>query len=173
VPAPDPGEVDLRCSLAAGDPAAVAALYDRFAAALFRTAWGLVGSAADAEDAVQDVFVSLVQNRRNLPAVADLRAYLFAALRYTAAKQRARRRAHQPLPDDLADRPLHLGPDEELARALGRLPEGQREVVVLKLDGELTFAELAAGLGISPNTAASRYRYALAKLRDLLKGAEP
>ena len=41
----------------------------------------------------------------------------------------------------------------------------QRELIALKIDGELTFAEIAACLGISPNTAASRYRYALEKLR--------
>ena len=48
------------------------------------------------------------------------------------------------------------------------LPIEQREVLSLKIDGGLTFAEIAAVLGIRPNTAASRYRYALEKLRTLL-----
>ena len=46
----------------------------------------------------------------------------------------------------------------------------QREVIALKVDGGLTFAEVAACLGVSPNTAASRYRYALEKLRAALGG---
>jgi RNA polymerase sigma-70 factor (ECF subfamily) len=50
------------------------------------------------------------------------------------------------------------------------LPEDRREVIALKIDGGLTFQEIAAVLGIGPNTAASRYRYALAELRDALGG---
>lgn len=50
--------------------------------------------------------------------------------------------------------------------ALGRLPEAQREVLVLKIWGELTFDEIARELDIPLNTAASRYRYALAALRQ-------
>lgn len=53
--------------------------------------------------------------------------------------------------------------------ALRRLPADQREVVTLKIWGELTFAEIGTALEISPNTAASRYRYGLDKLRQELK----
>jgi RNA polymerase sigma-70 factor (ECF subfamily) len=52
--------------------------------------------------------------------------------------------------------------------ALARLSEEQREVLVLKIWGELTFDQIAAQLEISPNTAASRYRYALGALRKEL-----
>jgi RNA polymerase sigma-70 factor (ECF subfamily) len=60
--------------------------------------------------------------------------------------------------------------DPSLERALDRLPVEQREVVALKLEGRLTFEEIGAALAISPNTAASRYRYALERLRDALGG---
>jgi RNA polymerase sigma-70 factor (ECF subfamily) len=59
-------------------------------------------------------------------------------------------------------------PDEALTRALTTLPAAQREVIALKIDGGLTFAEIAAVIGTSANTAASRYRYALEKLRAAL-----
>ena len=52
--------------------------------------------------------------------------------------------------------------------ALRRLPEAQREVLVLKVWGELSFPQIAATLDIPTNTAASRYRYALARLREEL-----
>jgi RNA polymerase sigma-70 factor (ECF subfamily) len=57
--------------------------------------------------------------------------------------------------------------ERELAmqQALAQLPPEQREVVVLKIWGELTFDQIARTLDISPNTAASRYRYALGALR--------
>ena len=54
-----------------------------------------------------------------------------------------------------------------LQSALASLPDEQREVVVLKIWGQLTFEEAAAVIGVSPNTAASRYRYALEKLKDI------
>ena len=56
-----------------------------------------------------------------------------------------------------------------LQSALKSLPDEQREVVVLKIWGQLTFEEAAAVIGISPNTAASRYRYGLEKLKDIWK----
>ena len=58
---------------------------------------------------------------------------------------------------------------DELSEALAGLPEEQRAVVHLKLWEGLTFEEIAAALDISPNTAASRYRYGLDKLRDRLR----
>jgi RNA polymerase sigma-70 factor (ECF subfamily) len=59
-----------------------------------------------------------------------------------------------------------------LDRALASLPSEQRDVLALKLDAGLTFEEIAAALAMSPNTAASRYRYALEKLRAFLKESD-
>jgi RNA polymerase sigma-70 factor (ECF subfamily) len=56
-----------------------------------------------------------------------------------------------------------------LQSALAELPVEQREVIMLRVWGRMTFEEAAAVLDISPNTAASRYRYALEKLRDELQ----
>src|SRR5438874_11723772 len=91
-----------RARLAAGEADAFGRLYDRFAPALFRTAYGLLGSAADAEDVVHDVFVAVARGKARLPQVADLRAYLFASLRRAIARRGTRRTAG-PLPDDLSD----------------------------------------------------------------------
>ena len=52
--------------------------------------------------------------------------------------------------------------------ALAQLPDEQREVVVLKIWGGLTFAQIAAALGVNQNTAASRYRYAIERLESAL-----
>lgn len=57
-----------------------------------------------------------------------------------------------------------------IERSLRSLPDIYREVVTLRVWGELTFAEIGDALGIPPNTAASRYRYALAELRRSTKG---
>jgi RNA polymerase sigma-70 factor (ECF subfamily) len=160
----------LLAGLAAGREEAFAALYAREGAALFRVAFALLGSRPDAEDAVQDVFVGLAQ-ARSWASVVNLRAYLFTSLRHAAARLAGRRRAAIPLPDGMAapePRGLAARSAALLERALAALPADRREVVALKIDAGLTFREIAAVLGISPNTAASRYRYALAELRELL-----
>jgi RNA polymerase sigma-70 factor (ECF subfamily) len=57
-----------------------------------------------------------------------------------------------------------------LHAAIRALPEEQREVLVLKIDGELTYAQIARIVGVSVSTAASRYQYALKKLKTSLAG---
>jgi RNA polymerase sigma-70 factor, ECF subfamily len=174
-----PGTDALLLGLAAGDPGAFARLYDGFARRLYRVALALVGRPEDAEDAVQDVFVSVVRSRLQLAQVDDLTAYLFASLRRAANRSLARR-AREALPIESpgevaadAGRPADDHPhSERLDRALGALPAQQREVIALKIDGELTFAEIARLTGTSIHTAASRYRYALEKLRASLEGLE-
>jgi RNA polymerase sigma-70 factor (ECF subfamily) len=58
---------------------------------------------------------------------------------------------------------------DDLSDALKTLPPEQREVIALKVDGGLTFGQIAEILGVNANTAASRYRYALEKLRRVLE----
>jgi RNA polymerase sigma-70 factor (ECF subfamily) len=91
----------LLADLAAGREEAFAAVYAREGPALFRVAQALLRCRADAEDAVQEVFVGLAQARASLASVGNLRAYLFTALRHAAGKAAARRRANrwEPLPD--------------------------------------------------------------------------
>jgi RNA polymerase sigma-70 factor (ECF subfamily) len=58
---------------------------------------------------------------------------------------------------------------EDLSRALALLPEEQREAVILKIHGDLTFAEIGQAAGIPEATAKARYRYALEKLGRLVE----
>ncbi len=163
--------------LATGDPEAFAALYDRLAVRLFNTARTMTNSLPDAEDTVHDVFVELARSRDRLARITDLDAYIFTMLRHAVSRRRRRR--------DVDRRALHTvgrqrdeaggfttqpveTSDDELTTAVARLPPAQREVLALKIDGGLTFAEIAAIIGTSINTAASRYRYALEKLRTTI-----
>jgi len=172
-----PDDTPLLAGLAAGREDAFAAAYDRFAARLVAAAWGMLGNRADAEDAVQDVFVSMVRSRASLAQVEDLGAYLFASLRHAAARRWQRRSAQRSRGDAALAEAAAAPPAggvaadraDRLDRALATLPREQREVVALKIDGGLTFAQIGAVLGVSPNTAASRYRYALGRLRTSLE----
>ncbi len=169
----------LLLSLAAGDERAFAALYDRFAGRMYRVALRLLGCREDAEDVVQDVFLAAVRSRERLGDVRDLTAYLFAALYRAAGRCALRRlRALQVSPAAVSEA---IAPVERVAaydaesprlqQAIRSLPDEQREVLTLKIDGELTFAQIAQVTGVSLSTAASRYHYALEKLKTSLVGA--
>lgn len=156
-----------------GRDEAWAALYDRSAPRLFRAAWGLLNSREEAEDAVQEVFVGLARARGALMEIRNLDAYLFSSLRRACGQileQRARvRRSDEAARTAALAASTGSGCVEDYQAALAVLPLEQREVLVLKIDGGLTFEEAAESLGISPNTVASRYRYALEKLRNILE----
>ena len=167
--------------LAEGDPDAFAALYDRLATRLFNTARTMTDSLSDAEDTVQDLFMELARRRDRLAQVSDLDAYIFTMLRHAVGRRRRRRDVDRRAIEMVGRRRAAAGqlvtqpvppPDDTLTAAVAALPITQREVIALKVDGGLTFAEIAAVLGTSINTAASRYRYALEKLRTAITDTE-
>jgi RNA polymerase sigma-70 factor, ECF subfamily len=162
----------LVAALASGQPEAYAALYDRLGPALLRVARTMLHDSAEAEDAVQDVFVEIVRHRARLVNVRDLEAYVFAMLRHAVWRRLQRRRTEQHHLRQMtpaAEAKQGGCPPGDLEEALRLLPPEQREVIALKVDGGLTFAAIAEVLGVSPNTVASRYRYALEKLRRVLE----
>lgn len=129
-----------------------------------------VRSVADAEDIVQEAFVRFWKTQRSI----QNRALLFATVRSMAFDllrrdaRRARREARAVAETDQVVVPEFDATNEAqqaLAAAIDLLPAEQREVLVMKIWNELTFADIATVLGISQNTAASRYRYALAALK--------
>jgi RNA polymerase sigma-70 factor, ECF subfamily len=169
-------ERELLRDLAAGREAAYARLYDQYGRALYATALRITGSREEAEDTVQELFTSLVRSRRHLPGTRNLKGYLFASLRRAAIRVTStagpRAAAHDATAEHASEPDSQRATSDragQLERAVAALPTEQREVISLKIDGGLTFAEIAAVLEISPNTAASRYRYALEKLRALIK----
>jgi RNA polymerase sigma-70 factor (ECF subfamily) len=129
-----------------------------------------VRTSADAEDIVQDAFVRFWRKEHSI----ENRGLLYATVRSVALDllrrdaRRARREANAALEVEQTTLPqfdFDDGSQRELAAAIDLLPVEQREVLVMKVWNELTFAEIAGALEISQNTAASRYRYALAALK--------
>jgi RNA polymerase sigma-70 factor (ECF subfamily) len=138
-------------------------------------------SLADAEDVVQDAFVRFWRRQRGLPG--EPMALLLTSIRRAAldsARRRSRRTARETQAGDDGAlfeplfEPGSVGYDRQSAieGALERLPPDQREVLALKIWGDLTFSEIAQHLEIPSNTAASRYRYALASLRRELTATD-
>ena len=166
----------LLAALAAGDEEAFEKVHQRFAAKLFWAALRMLDHRQDAEDVVQQVFADFIRAKAKWTEVNDLSAYLFSSLRHAAYKTATRRRrqpiANTELAEDAAVMTsgclIESPRNERLVRCLARLPLKQREIIALKIDGELTFAQIGEVLGVSTNTAASRYRLALEKLRTAL-----
>lgn len=148
---------------------------------LFARQW--VPSIADAEDVVQTAFVKFWRHQPD--AQPEHYPLLYSAVRSTALDQlrgdhrRARREADPAVEVLREDQPFFDAGIEQretaqfIEEAMRRLPSEQREVLALRVWGELTFAEIADTLGESINTVASRHRYALEALRRILKSHEP
>jgi len=172
----NPADVLIRAALTRNDPAAVELIWDRYANDLLAFLATRLCSRHDAEDVLQALFVTIVRKRQILARARCLAAYLYHMARneaatYVRGHQRKKRDAANTepwlVPRESGDQPYDLA--EQLQVTLSRLPQAQREVVVLKVYREKTFGEIAELLGVSPNTAASRYRYGMERLRNLLK----
>jgi RNA polymerase sigma-70 factor (ECF subfamily) len=153
------------------------AAYDRYADELYRYAVMLTVDHGTAEDAVQQAFLKLARMGHRVLKIESYAHYLRTAVRNECWRLREKRRrwSHEV---ELTETRLLIAPvdpdrvDEDerhrLENALRALPPEQREVVHLKVYEERTFQQIADMLSISINTAASRYRYAMDKLRFLL-----
>ena len=146
--------------------------FSQFAPGLLLFARQWVRSGADAEDIVQEAFVKFWRRNHSI----DNQALLYATVRSIALdhirrdSRRARREIVAFSQSEASIEPQFEFEDETqqaLAAAMDRLPHDQREVLVMKIWNELTFAEIATALNISQNTAASRYRYALVTLKKM------
>lgn len=159
--------------------AALGELHDLCAPRLVRYAMTLSRNQSDAEDALQAAFVQVARDPRKLARARQPWPYLLKIIRNEAIKIHRKCRT-QPL-DDAFDTvsqadsgqvvEVELG--DAVRAAVGKLPPVQAEVVALKIWENMTFVEIGEILGVSQNTAASRYRYALEKLTQYLRELNP
>jgi RNA polymerase sigma-70 factor, ECF subfamily len=160
-------------------PGKIERLYDEHASSLFAFLLNFTRNESDTRDLLQEIFVKIAREPHLLENVDNVRAYLIRLARNSAIDYMRRRDARERAKENIAAEQVSIftpasDPDEELFRhqlalALNDLPEEQGTVAYLKLWEGYTFEEIADVLEISPNTAASRYRYAIDKLRERLR----
>jgi RNA polymerase sigma-70 factor (ECF subfamily) len=161
-------------------PDPLEALYQEQAPALFRFLIRLTGDEAEVKDVLQEVFIRLAKSPGILDDVATPRAYLFRMAHRLAIDRMRREQTHRHYNEQARrEREIHFSPaatdhdeawrQKTLSDSLSALPCEQKAVVLLKIWEGLTFAQIAEVLDISADTAASRYRYALDKLRAALR----
>jgi RNA polymerase sigma-70 factor, ECF subfamily len=157
--------------------AAFLQLFDEHHAALFRFAWRLTGSVADAEDIVQECFLSLLRPGCSYdPKRTPLRTYLFGIVRNQSLKRR--RVPEQPE----AAAVQYQSPESELlraeledivARAVMQLPDTQREVLILAHYEQMPLAEIAEVMDLEVGAVKSRLQRARASLKETLAAYSP
>lgn len=161
-----------------GSSEALERIYDKYETYLITVATALLNNTHSAEDVLHDFFISFVKSADQIKLNGNLKAYLATCVA-NLALNRIKRRQLEPMALDDSD-PIAsavLGPDllaiqeEETAilnQAMLLLPYEQREVIVLHLQGNMKFTQIAKLRSTSVNTIRSRYRYGLDKLRSLL-----
>ena len=172
----NPADNVLRAALAGNDPAAVGLLWDRYAKDLLAYLQAILCSLHDAEDVLQTVFIRIVRKRHQLAKAGCLDAYIYRIARNEALRLIGRRKSDKTaktVTEPWLIKSQNSGDSQDLAErlqtALARLPQSQREVIVMKTYRRKTFLGIAQLLGLSQNTVASRYRYGMEKLRTLLE----
>ena len=158
-------------------PSDLEGLYDAHAQALFGFLLNVTRNEEDTRDLMQEVFLRLGRQPALLAGVREPRAYLLRLAHNAAIDLFRRRSAREKHLEQTAEVGIFAptdDPDEAafrkaITQAMEELPSEQRAVVHLKLWEDLTFDRIAGVLDISINTAASRYRYGLDKLRQRLR----
>ena len=189
-----PPDETLLAQLRAGDTGALEPLMERFAGRMFRVAHGITRSAADAEEVIQDVFLSLLKKAASFEGRAALGTWIYRITVNAALNKRRGKRAqlevliedHLPtFKDDghrEGDRAFLLAdwsglPDETLLSkegretiraAIDRLPAAYRTVLLLRDVEELSSEEVAAALGETIASVKSRLHRARMALREML-----
>ena len=156
---------------------ALEAVYDRHADALFAFLLNLTRSEADTKDLLQDLFLKLARKPGLLNRTQNERSFLYRTAhnlfidhyRRNSSREHWHQAAGEETPQLFETPPGSILNPAEIESALGLLPEEQRAVVHLKVWEDYTFQQISEVLDIPPNTAASRYRYALDKLRQQLR----
>ncbi len=172
---------DLMARAQAGDVDAFAQLYDRHAVRAFRVARAICRDAGQAEDAVQEGFLSIWRSRRSYrPAMGRFQAWAMKIIQSraidscrSAASRPPQQRGEETeakdprvAPDSTEAGAIARGTSDELISVMKRLPEAQVEVIVLAFFGDLSHSEIAAQLDLAKGTVKGRMRLGLEKLRS-------
>ena len=153
------------------DRDAFAALYAEMSRPMYTVAARILNNRADAEDAVQEAFLKMLQ-KQSTDDIQNGRAYILQTVR-NEALMILRKRSHEELREEMPDeRPDGYAweSDVMIKEAIGKLSPTERDIVTLHINGELTFVEIAGIINMSLPAVYRRYRKAQKKLRRYMNG---
>jgi RNA polymerase sigma-70 factor, ECF subfamily len=168
---------EIRSRLAANDPAALEMIWSEYASDLLGYLAGIHCSRVDAEDTLQEVFITIARKRMSVAGARQLKPYLYQLSRNLALNRLKQNRRIRARIEGVTDWLVSVEPTppnehriQKLVEGLAELPEKQRSVLVLKFYQDKTLREISGLLGISENTVASCFRYGIEKLRRVMMG---
>jgi RNA polymerase sigma-70 factor (ECF subfamily) len=162
-----------------GNKEAFCRIYEKYRDDLLRLAVSLLNETGTAEDVVHDVFISFIRSSRQFELTGSLKGYLATCVANRACNVS---RAYRRKENAGLDKVVQIASDfkrpdqwiisseelQQLSNALAQLPYSQREAITLHLQAGMKFREIAEFQEVPTNTAQSRYRCGLDKLRSLL-----
>lgn len=169
----------LKLKFNRGDRDALCRIYKKYKDDLLRLAVALLNDTSAAEDVVNDAFVTFTQSMGEIRLIGNLKSFLTTCIVNHARNMYRARQRRRTVGIDEAE---HIksdanGPEQsaifneeyqKLKDAMAELPYEQQEIIVLRLHNGMRFRHISKLQNISINTAKSRYRYGLDKLRSLL-----
>jgi RNA polymerase sigma-70 factor (ECF subfamily) len=172
-PRPDPrSDADLVRALNAGDASAFDGLYFRYRDWVVGLARRFTWNDDDALDVLQETFAYVFRKFPGFVLTASMTTFLYPVVRNLSIAARRKRTRQAQLPegaahaDPAAPEEIHYGKErEELSAVLSGLPEGQREVLLMRFVDGMSLAEIGAALGVPEGTVKSRLHNAIAALR--------
>ena len=159
-----------------GDISALEALYTRYAPEVMHTVSSIVRTPEDADDIVQDIFIKIWEERETVSSVADFKPYLLAMTRNMTYNRLKHGHVHNRYMDWLSRRPYVYDPEnriiekdllKNISNEMDRLTAQQRMIFEMNRNGDLTYNEIAAKLGISPKTVQYHIGKVLARLKKI------
>ncbi|WP_181952538.1 RNA polymerase sigma factor [Vulcaniibacterium gelatinicum] len=177
----DAGDETLMLAWAAGDAVAFERLYARHRARLYRFLLRQLRDPSLADELFQDIWQRVIAARRDWRPEARFSTWLYRIAHNRLADHWRAQRHRPPAPEDADERAARItDPDtpehalsefeqrRRLQLALDALPPEQREVLLLRLEQDLSLEEIGAITGVGRETVKSRLRYAMDKLRARL-----
>ena len=141
-------------------------MFDNYYHALCVYALKYLSSIEDAEDVVQNVFISFWENRKGHEFAGSLQAYLFGAV--TKASLKVLEKQGRVYFDDIEEHVNSLLEEVAVTKEVNQLPEKAREVFNAIALENLSYKQVAERYNISLNTVKTHYSHALKKLRESL-----
>ncbi len=183
------GDEDLMMSYQAGDAASFETLYQRHKGALYRYILRQCKNESVAEELYQDVWMNLIKARERYEVKAKFTTWLYQ-MAHNRVIDHYRRQKNAPgsnsgdneidadqTPARLQDQPEHKveikTKMDRLLKLIDELPEEQKQAFLLREEAGMGINEIAQTTGVNPETAKSRLRYAVKKLRQGLREHEP
>ncbi|MBU0534227.1 MAG: sigma-70 family RNA polymerase sigma factor [Candidatus Omnitrophica bacterium] len=171
-------ELKIKELLLKNDSCALEIIYDNIGRNLYKYMLSILCSHTKAEEVMQNLFVAIAEKRNRLSRARNLTSYIFAmaknqAMDFLRSEPKNEKNIEDykniiTVRDNTTDK-LNDEEIEKITNALFFLPLKQREVITMKFFQGMTFEDIAKALNISLNTAASRYRYGIEKLKGKLK----